>query len=83
MASYFHVLYERASSAHLQAHNHSDRHREDEELICKPGHQDILHIEQETSLSCYLNQSKISNKKNQPLGCHNSEVNFTVGGLFG
>jgi hypothetical protein len=23
------------------------------------------------------------NKRNQPLGCHNSEVNFTVGGLLG
>ena len=39
------ILYEQVSNAHLQAHNHSDRHQEDEELICKLAHQDKLQFE--------------------------------------
>jgi len=57
---YFHILYEQVSTVHLQAHNHLDPHQEDEESICKPGHQDILQIER---LSCSMNQGKITNYK--------------------
>ena len=39
---YVHIPYEQVSSAHSQARNHLDPHQEDEELICKPGHRDIL-----------------------------------------
>lgn len=49
------IPYGQASSAHLQAHNHLDPHQEDEELICKHGHQDRLQIDN--------NQDQSSNNK--------------------
>lgn len=38
------IPYAQVSNAHLQAHNHLDRHQEDEEWKCKHAHQDKLQM---------------------------------------
>lgn len=85
------------SSAHSQAHSHSDRHQEDEESKCKPSHRRKLKTRREIfptkkgkegKQNVMLQFKRIKRviytyRHILPLGCHISEVNLTVGGLFG